>query len=104
MADDPDVEITILGSDLQLEGVTKKQLLGLDQRNQPAEEISVEVPRRTNPDKTATSPADSRQKLIYVIKPYAASGSETVHVTTRAQAQAQGDELPVVFAVDERWE
>ena len=34
-----DTEIVILGGDLQLEGITKNQSFGLDERDKPAEEI-----------------------------------------------------------------
>ena len=69
LAQDVGVEIVILGPDLQLDGITRNQLFGIDMADRPAEEILVEILRRANPDKLATGPADPRQKLVYVVRP-----------------------------------
>jgi hypothetical protein len=97
LADDVDVEITIRGSDLQQEGITRNQQLGIDMTDQPAGQLLVEILRRANPDKSATGPADPRQKLVYVISPAAAEGHETIMITTRSRAAEWGEQLPVVF-------
>ncbi|MEX2026846.1 MAG: hypothetical protein WEH44_06085, partial [Pirellulaceae bacterium] len=104
LAEDLGVEIVTLGRDLQLEGITKNQSFGLNEQDRPAEEILVEILRQANPDKTATGPADPRQKLVYVLTTDASSGKEVIHVTTRAAALARGDELPVVFIGKNGWE
>lgn len=97
LAEDLGVEIVIQGADLQLDGITKNQSLGLDMRNRPAGEILVEILRRANPDRTATSPADPRQKLVYVVDPKAAAGRGRIIVTTRAAAAKRNDSLPSPF-------
>ncbi len=96
-----DVAVELLGSDLQLEGITKNQSFGIDLQQRPAEEILIAILRAANPDPTATGPDDPLQKLIYIVKPPAVgsaeSGREIVWITTRAQAQARGDPLPAAF-------
>ncbi len=78
-----DTEIIILGSDLQLEGITKNQSFGLDERDKPAEEILRIVLNKANPD----------GKLVYVIKPKD-GGKEVIYITTRAAVEKRGDKLP----------
>jgi hypothetical protein len=97
LAQDLGVEIILLGSDLQLEGITKNQSLGIDLADRPAGEILVEILRRANPDKSASGPADERQRLVYLIKPRGAGEEEAIFVTTRSQALRRGDRLPAVF-------
>jgi hypothetical protein len=91
------VEIIIVGPDLQADGITRNQQLGMHAENQPAADILVEILRKANPDKTATSAADARQKLVYVVKPKSPGGEEAVFVTTRARVAERGEELPAVF-------
>ena len=79
------VEIVILGSDLQLEGITKNQSFGLDERDQPAVEILTKILKLANSD----------GKLVYVIKPRQAGGEPIIFVTTRAAAKKRGDPLPL---------
>ena len=83
--------LEIRGRDLQLEGITRNQMLALDVTDVPAEAALVEVLRRANPDKEATGPADPRQKLVYVV------GEGGVTITTRAAADSRGDRLPTIF-------
>lgn len=90
-AQDVGIEIEILGPDLQLDGITRNQLFGIDLTDRPADEILVEILRRANPDKLATGPADPRQKLVYVVRP------DAVVITTRAAAEKRGESLPAVF-------
>lgn len=98
LAADIGAEIVILGGDLQLEGITKNQSFGLDEQDRPASEILIAILRLANPDKTTTSPADPKQKLVYVIgtKP-GTSDDPVIFVTTRAQAEKRGDKIPAVF-------
>ncbi len=84
LGDDIGVEIVILGSDLQQEGITKNQSFGLDERDQPAGDILRKIMVLANP----------AGKLIYVIKPKEGGGPETLYVTTRAAAEKRGDKLP----------
>jgi len=91
LAQDVGVEIIIRGQDLQLDGITRNQLFGIDMADRRAEEILVEILRRANPDKLAAGPADPRQKLVYVV------GPEAIFITTRAGAAGRGEQLPPVF-------
>lgn len=94
LAEDVGVPITIRGQDLQLDGITRNQLFAIDIADRPAEEILVEILRRANPDKTATGPADPRQKLVYVVD---AGG---IIITTRSQAAERGERLPAAFRAE----
>jgi len=81
------VEIVILGSDLQLEGITKNQSLGnVDERDQPADAILRKLLKLANPD----------GKLVYVIRPND-NGDEAIFITTRQAAAQAGDSLPEGF-------
>jgi hypothetical protein len=91
------VAIVIAGTDLQAEGITKNQSFSIDLANRPAEEILVEILRLANPDKSATGPDDSRQKLVYVTRDAGPNEPGQIVVTTRSAAAARGDELPLVF-------
>lgn len=84
LGDDIGVDIVILGTDLQQEGITKNQSFGLDEREQPAGDILRKILVLSNP----------AGKLIYVIKPAEEGGAETLYVTTRAAAANRGDKIP----------
>jgi hypothetical protein len=96
LSKDIGVAISIRGTDLQAEGITKNQSFGIDIENKPAEEILLEILRLANPDKTAAGPSDVKQKLVYVVDKDARGGDQIV-VTTRAAAVSRGEELPAVF-------
>lgn len=83
LGDDLGIEIEILGSDLQQEGITKNQSFGLDERDQPAGDILRKIMVLANP----------AGKLVYVIKAKE-GGGEVLQVTTRAGAEKRGDKLP----------
>lgn len=89
LAESVSAEIIILGSDLQLEGITKNQSFGLDERDQPAREILLKILRLANPD----------GKLVYVIRAKEDGSGEAVFVTTRAAAAKRGETLPREFDV-----
>jgi hypothetical protein len=79
---DTGVPITILGGDLQLEGITKNQSFGLDEKDKPIFEILKTIMQKANPD----------GKLIYV---FGQEGDkEVLQVTTRAAAAKRGDKIP----------
>lgn len=84
LGDDIAVEIEILGGDLQLEGITKNQTFGLDEKNEPAREILRKIMSQANPD----------GKLVYVVKPRAPGAEEMLFITTRKAAEKRGDKLP----------
>ncbi|MBX3415499.1 MAG: hypothetical protein KF708_22640 [Pirellulales bacterium] len=83
-------EIVILGADLQLEGITKNQSFGLDERNQPAREILLKILRQANPD----------GKLVYVVRAKEDGSGEALFVTTRAAAAKRGETLPPELATE----
>lgn len=76
--------IIILGSDLQLDGITKNQSFGIDEPEQPARQILQKIMKLANP----------AGKLIYVVKPKEGSDEEVIYITTRAAAAKRGDKLP----------
>ncbi|HET6883987.1 MAG TPA: protein kinase [Pirellulales bacterium] len=84
LGDDIGVEIVILGNDLRDEGITKNQSFGLDEKEQPADEILRKIMKLANPD----------GKLVYTIKPKEGGGEDVLYVTTRAAAKKRGDKLP----------
>ena len=86
--DDIGVKYEILGGDLQLEGITKNQSFGLDEKNKTAGEILRKIMHLANPD----------GKLIYIIKPKQPGGPEMLFITTRASAAKRGDKLPPELA------
>ncbi len=84
LGDDIGVEIVILGNDLREDGITKNQSFGLDERDQPAEEILRTIMKKANPD----------GKLVYIIKPKDAGGQDILYITTRAAVAKRGEKLP----------
>jgi len=78
--------IEILGKDLELDGITKNQSFGLEERNQTADAVLRAILARSNPD----------GKLVYVIR--SRNGVESIEITTRAAAAKRKDPLPAVFA------
>ena len=97
LSEDLNVPIQIAGGDLQLEGITKNQSLAIDLRDRPAGEILLAVLLRANPDRTASGPADVKQKLVYVIRESSGDQPSAIVVTTRSAAERRGEKLPDVF-------
>jgi hypothetical protein len=85
LSKDTNIPITIMGKDLELEGITKNQSFGLDERGKPIGEILQVIMKKANPD----------GKLIYVIKKE--GDKEVLVVTTRAAAANRGDTIPPEF-------
>ena len=86
IAEEIGVEMEILGGDLQLEGITKNQSFGLDERDKPAGEILRVILKKANSD----------GKLVYVI--LGEGDGDSLVVTTRAAAAERGDPLPPELA------
>ena len=97
LSEDIGVPITILGRDLQLEGITKNQSLRLDLHDRLAGEILLEVLLRANPDRTARGADDLKQKLVYSIREASDAKPAEIVITTRAAAARRGERLPEVF-------
>jgi hypothetical protein len=91
------VPIEIAGRDLQLEGITRNQMLSLSVAGRSAEEALVELLRKANPDPLAEGPNDARQKLVYVVRESSPPTATKIVVTTRAAAALRKEELPPVF-------
>ncbi len=85
LAEEIGLPITIRGGDLQLEGITKNQSFGLDERDKPAEAILRVILMKANPD----------GKLIYVFR--GAGDGDSLEITTKAAAAKRGDTVPPVF-------
>jgi hypothetical protein len=100
LAEDVGVAIEIDGAALRAEGITQNQSFALAERERSAEAILVAILRLANPDRSATGPADPRQKLVYVVDRTAAGGGRMI-VTTRAAAAERGQTLPRTFGGDE---
>lgn len=82
------VPIIILGTDLQIEGITKNQSFGMDEKEQPARDILLKI----------LAKADPAGRLVYVIKPRQEDGQEVLYITTRAAAEKRQDPIPPEFA------
>jgi hypothetical protein len=85
LADEVGVPMEIRGGDLQLEGITKNQSFGLEERDRPAVAVL----------KTILAKADPAGRLVYVIR--SQDGGMAIDVTTRAAAEKRGDKLPPGF-------
>jgi hypothetical protein len=85
-----DTEMVIIGGDLQLEGITKNQSFGLDEKDRSAREILQTVMLKANPD----------GKLVYIFKPKNPGEKDIIFVTTRAAVAKRGDKLPPELAKD----
>ncbi len=85
VSDEAGVPMEILGGDLQLEGITKNQSFGLDERDKSVDEILRVILAKSNPD----------GKLVYIIREK--EGEEWVFITTRAAVAKRGDKLPAGF-------
>ena len=83
VSDEIGVPIEILGGDLQLDGITKNQSFGLDERDKPAEAVL----------RAILSKSDAR--LVYVLRKK--DGVESIEITTKAAAAKRGDTLPPGF-------
>ena len=82
LSDEIGMPIEILGGDLQLEGITKNQSFGLDERDKPAEAVL----------RTILARSDSAGRLVYVVR--TKDGVESLEITTKAAAAKRGDTLP----------
>jgi hypothetical protein len=84
------VPLEILGTDLQLDGITQNQSFGLEARDQTAAEVLRMILTQANPN----------GKLVYIVR--TEDGVEKILVTTRAQVEKRGDPLPPEFEAAKR--
>jgi hypothetical protein len=93
-------QIEMLGTDLVREGITQNQRPGdFELKDQKLSDILTEIMFRANPDKTATSPADPKCKLVWAVVTDPDTNVAKIVVTTRVAAQEKGWELPPAFRV-----
>ena len=91
-------KITLLGNDLQKEGITQNQRPGpLAFDDMALEDILTKIMTSANPDKDITGPADPNCKLVWIIVSDEETKTQSLAVTTRAAAAARGDALPAAF-------
>jgi hypothetical protein len=92
-------DIQILGSDLQLNGITRnQQISNFTAEDQSIADILTLIVRRANPVTTVTDPSESDQKLVWVIGPDPDdSEKQIVLITTREAAARDGYTLPAPF-------
>lgn len=86
MGEEMGVKIEIIGGDLQLDGITKNQSFGLDEKDKPAFEILKTIMLKANP----------AGKLIYILGKE--GDQEVLKITTRAAAEKRGDKVPPELA------
>ncbi len=82
VADQIGIPMEIVGTDLQLEGITKNQSFGLAEQDQSARDVLGRILAKANPD----------GKLVYVVGKD--GETETILITTRVAAEKRGDSLP----------
>lgn len=92
-------DIQILGSDLQLQGITRnQQIAGFEAVDKPLAEILTALVMRANPVTTVTTPSDPNQKLVWIQGRDPADANRPILlITTRDAAQRRNDTLPPTF-------
>ena len=85
LSDEIGIPMEILGGDLQLDGITKNQSFGLDERDKSAEAVL----------RTILAKSDSGGRLVYIIRKR--DGVESIEISTKAAAAKRGDTLPPGF-------
>jgi len=91
--------IRIMGSDLQMMGITQnQQVRDFNKSDLPLRQVLTDLVLGANPDRTATGPADPKQTLLWVVvEPSDTSGPAEILITTRAAAEGKY-EIPREFA------
>ncbi|TVQ01531.1 MAG: hypothetical protein EA381_05140 [Planctomycetaceae bacterium] len=97
-AEQPRPQIVILGGDLEKSGITQnQQVRDFKLRDVPLREALTRLVAGANPDKTATSPADEKQSLVWVVDPNSTDTAPALLITTRPEAANKGYVLPQEF-------
>lgn len=91
-------KVTIMGTHLQLEGITKNQRINdFDMKNAKLSDILTSMVSKANPITTVKDPSETDQKLIWVVAPDPDDPSnKIVLITTRKSADGNYT-LPEVF-------
>jgi len=87
LGEESGIPIDIAGGDLELEGITKNQSFGLEQRDVPAGAVLLTILAKSD---------GGTGKLVYVVRQQA--GEERIVITTRAAAAKRKEALPEVFS------
>ncbi len=92
-------EVKILGTDLQLNGITRnQQIASFSADNQSVAEILTSLVMRANPVTTVQAPTELDQKLIWVVGPDPdMPNRQIVLITTRDAATKKSYPLPKCF-------
>jgi hypothetical protein len=92
-------DIKTMGGELMDEGITQnQQVRDFSMKDKTVEEILTAMMMKANPVTTVKSPTEEDQKIIWVLSPDSASSStQTILITTRKAAKAQGYAIPAVF-------
>ena len=92
-------DIAIIGTDLQLNGITRnQQIADFKVENETVSQILTKLVRRANPITTVTDPSELDQKLIWVIGPAPDDPNKQVLlITTRDAAKLNNYSLPLAF-------
>ncbi len=91
-------KITLMGNDLQKEGITQNQRPGpMAFDDMTVSEILTQIMISANPDKNISGPADADCKLVWVVVEDKSTNNRGVAVTTRAAATIRNDTLPAAF-------
>lgn len=99
-------QLQLMGGDLEKAGITQnQQVRDFNHRDTPLRAMLTALVQDANPDKTASSPRDPKQVLIWAVIPAAADGGDSgaaplIRITTRPAAEGQGYEVPKEFAVE----
>ncbi len=93
------VEIKVLGSDLELEGITRNQeIRDVRSIGMPMGEILTGILMKGNPDQTVTKPSDPNQKLVWAVgEDPPGSGTKKILITTRVGAKKRNLTLAAPF-------
>lgn len=93
------IKITIIGPDLQLDGITRNQTIrDFNEKDKPVSEILTALVRRANPVTTVKDPSEKDQKLVWLIGADPENASQQiVLITTRTAAEKKGWKLPAAF-------
>ena len=93
--------VKIIGSDLQLMGITQnQQVRTFTKTDLPLRTVLTDLVLGANPDKSATGPKDVKQALIWVLVEDPENPSQKAILITTRQAAENKYDLPEEFRLD----
>ncbi len=91
-------KVTIMGTHLQLEGITKNQRINdFDMKDAKLSDILTSMVSKANPVTTVKDPSETDQKLLWVTAPDPANPSNTIVLITTRKSADGNYTLPQVF-------